>query len=71
MAIFEKTKLTDDKKDPAGRYPDLARFIRSIQRIEGKPDCFARTAADCNNPDCQWHSYCQEELKKKGERHGY
>ncbi|MCD4721190.1 MAG: hypothetical protein K8S13_15225 [Desulfobacula sp.] len=60
--------MTDDKKDPINGYPDLTQFIRSIQRIEGKPDCFARTATDCDNPACQWHSYCVKELKKKKEK---
>ena len=61
--------MTDNKKDPASGYPDLTQFIRSIQRIEGKSDCFARTSTDCDNPDCQWHSYCLKELKKnKGEK---
>ncbi|MCK5164308.1 MAG: hypothetical protein KAQ72_11345 [Desulfobacula sp.] len=62
--------MTDAKKYPAGGYPDLTQFIRSIQRIEGKPDCFGRTATYCDNPDCQWRSYCFKELKtkdKKGE----
>lgn len=61
-------KKSDDKKDPASGYPDLTQVIRSIQRIEGSVDCFARTANDCDSPDCQWHVYCSKELKKiKGE----
>ena len=59
-----KTKVADYKKDLTSGYPDLTQIIRSIQRIEGKPDCFARTAADCDSPDCQWYSYCLKELKK-------
>ena len=53
------------KKDPIRRYPDLSQLIRSIQRIEGKLDCFARTAVGCDNPGCQWYIYCSKELKKK------
>ena len=61
--------MTDDKKGPAGGYPDLIQFIRSIQRIEGKPDCFARSSVDCDIPDCQWQSYCLKELKRiKGKK---
>lgn len=59
-----KTKKNDDKKDPASGYPDLTQFIRSMQRIEGGLDCFAKTAKDCDSPDCQWHIYHLKELKK-------
>ncbi|SDT86672.1 hypothetical protein [Desulfobacula phenolica] len=61
--------MVNDKKNPDRGYPDLTKFIRSIQRVEGKPDCFARSAFDCNITDCQWQSYCLEELKKiKGKK---
>lgn len=56
--------MADNKKDSTSGHLDLIQFIRSIQRIEGKSDCFARTAKDCDSPDCQWYSYCLNELKK-------
>lgn len=40
--VTRKPKMTDDKKAITRGHPDLTQFIRSIQRIEGKPDCFAR-----------------------------
>ncbi len=52
------------------KHPDLTHFVRSIQLIEGKLDCFARTTMYCESLDCQWHSYCIKELKKiKGRNH--
>ncbi len=42
---------------------DLTLFIRSIQRLEGYPDCF-RTANDyCDRMDCVWRVYCLEKLQ--------
>jgi hypothetical protein len=63
-----KTKMADYKKDLTSGYPDLTKLIRSIQRIKGKSDCFARTATDCDSPDCQWYCYCLNELKKIKEK---
>ncbi len=56
--------MVEDKKKIITGYPDLTQFVRSIQRIEGNPDCFARTTIDCDSLDCQWYSYCFKELKK-------
>jgi hypothetical protein len=40
--------------------PDLTHFIRSMQRLEGNPDCFRRTNQDCDRGDCVWRAYCLE-----------
>jgi len=44
--------------------PDLAHLIRSVQRLEGNPDCFGSSWETCNQPDCPWREYCQEEAKR-------
>jgi hypothetical protein len=49
-----ENKSTDD-------FPDLKRFIRSIQYIEGKQECFGEANGYCDREDCLWREYC---LKK-------
>jgi nucleotide-binding universal stress UspA family protein len=62
-----------DTKGPGskGKMPDLAHFIRSMQRIEGKRDCFGKANGQCNQTDCCWSSYClqgpEPSEKKKSE----
>ena len=46
-------------------FPDLAHFIRSIQRIEGNPDCFGTAASGCDHLDCRWREYCLKEAQKE------
>jgi hypothetical protein len=41
--------------------PDLTHLIRSIQRVEGNPDCFGKADRECDRRDCSWREYC---LKK-------
>jgi hypothetical protein len=41
--------------------PDLTHFIRSLQRIEGNPDCFNTAKGDCDRTDCVWRTYCLED----------
>ena len=48
------------KKD----FSDLTALIRSIQRVEGNPDCFGKPPGDCDELDCEWRKYCLEEFKK-------
>ena len=43
---------------------DLARLIRSIQRLEGNPDCFGTALDSCEQALCEWREYC---LKPHGE----
>jgi hypothetical protein len=37
--------------------PDLVHLIRSIQRLEGQPDCFGQAVSDCHRI-CPWREYC-------------
>ena len=37
---------------------DLARLIRSLQRLEGKPECFGTGQPTCEGPCCAWREYC-------------
>jgi hypothetical protein len=37
---------------------DLARLIRSLQRLEGHPDCFGTGEQDCEQAECAWREYC-------------
>jgi hypothetical protein len=43
-------------------FPDLTRLIRSIQNIEGNPDCFGRADGNCDRKDCLWREYCLKEI---------
>lgn len=52
------------EKGAGSQTVDLCRLIRSIQRIEGNPDCFGRSNGSCDRTDCCWRSYC---LKISGE----
>jgi hypothetical protein len=40
---------------------DLTELIRSIQRSEGKPDCFRRSSGTCDLEACAWRSLCLEQ----------
>jgi|OpeIllAssembly_1097287.scaffolds.fasta_scaffold11807_3 hypothetical protein len=42
---------------------DLARLIRSLQRLEGHPDCFGTAEQLCERSECAWREYC---LKPEG-----
>lgn len=46
------------------KFTHLARFIRSIQRIEGHADCFGKVVRDCRQWDCVWRAYCLMETRK-------
>jgi hypothetical protein len=39
---------------------DLINLIRSIQRLEGNPDCFCTANGHCDRLDCVWRVYCLE-----------
>ncbi len=41
-------------------FVDITNLVRSVQRAEGKPDCFRKQDVDCDNPDCAWRKYCLE-----------
>ena len=50
--------------DLSDNLADLTHLIRSIQRIEGNPDCFGTADGDCDRLDCSWHEYCLKETPK-------
>ncbi|MFH2218957.1 MAG: hypothetical protein ABII68_04780 [Pseudomonadota bacterium] len=43
---------------PNNRLPDVTHLIRSVQRIEGNPDCFGKEKDGCDRVDCAWREYC-------------
>jgi hypothetical protein len=43
------------------QFPDLKHLIRSIQLIEGNPDCFGKSNGICERQDCIWLEYCLKE----------
>lgn len=54
----------DGKNTPGDHLPNLTHLIRSIQRIDGEPDCFATAIGDCNRPDCAWHNLCEKRTRQ-------
>jgi hypothetical protein len=50
---FKKGK----NKSKSAAVPDVPHLIRSIQRLEGHPDCFGKTVSDCSRT-CPWRAYC-------------
>lgn len=50
-------------KDANGYMLDIKRLIRSIQRLEGNPDCFGTAAGACDRTDCLWREYCLKETQ--------
>ncbi|MEW6673964.1 MAG: SAP domain-containing protein [Thermodesulfobacteriota bacterium] len=48
---------TEDSAPVDSRF-DLAHLIRSVQRIEGNPDCFGKAHGHCDQANCCWRVYC-------------
>ena len=44
--------------------PDITHLIRSVQRIEGNPDCFGKADGNCDRLDCAWREYCLKEAQQ-------
>ncbi|RZB38524.1 MAG: hypothetical protein SRB2_00272 [Desulfobacteraceae bacterium Eth-SRB2] len=44
--------------------PDITHLIRSVQRMEGNPDCFGKADGNCDRLDCAWREYCLKEEQK-------
>jgi len=49
---------------PEEKLPDLKHLIKSIQRIEGNPDCFGTIGEACDRLDCAWYTFCCKETQK-------
>ena len=47
-------KASSLKKD----FLDRTALIRSIQRVQGNPDCYRRGQVDCDQLDCSWRKHC-------------
>jgi hypothetical protein len=46
--------------------PDIIRLIRSVQGMEGNPECFATAVDGCDRLECLWREYCfKESVKNK------
>jgi hypothetical protein len=39
---------------------DVTALIRSLQRAEGKIDCFRNGVSDCAHRECPWRQYCMD-----------
>jgi len=46
------------RKGKKREFVDMTLLIRSIQRLEGNPDCFRRAENHCDRLDCAWRVYC-------------
>ena len=54
--------ITDKKGSRLQDNPvDLRHLIRSVQRLEGNPDCFQTAKEHCDQKGCVWRVYCLEE----------
>jgi len=51
------SKRLEERKN----FLNLTQLIRSIQRVEGNPDCFRRSGEWCENLGCSWREYCLED----------
>ena len=47
-------------------FQDLTDLIRSLQRREGKEDCFNRDIDHCEDVDCTWRVLCLEREVDRG-----
>ena len=45
-------------------FRDIPRLVRSIQRIEGEPDCFGTPKKTCDPSSCRWYGLCLKSSKK-------
>jgi len=40
---------------------NLTAFIRSLQRLQGTPDCFKSVQGVCDQKGCKWREHCLDE----------
>ncbi len=45
-------------------YVDIVKLVRSIQRAEGKIDCYRRGQQRCSDLTCVWRTHCLQARKK-------
>ena len=53
----------------SGNFPDITHLIRSVQRIEGNPDCFGKSDGNCDRLDCAWRELCLKNSQKVSHGH--
>ena len=59
--IGENTdKPVSDKNTRRKIMVDITALIRSVQRVEGNPDCFKKRKDTCRELHCEWRAYCLE-----------
>ena len=46
------------ESDSRENLPDITHLIRSVQLIEGNPDCFGKSDGNCDRLDCAWRELC-------------
>jgi hypothetical protein len=57
---FPYHRLAREKFVMRNDFFDLTNLIRSLQRVEGNPDCFGRAQDRCDRLACAWRQYCLE-----------
>ena len=64
--IPEKIEKADKMYiDSNNNLPDLTHLIRSVQRIEGNPDCFGKAdGGECDRLECFWRETCLKYVKR-------
>ena len=62
---LQKNTLSSGKNTPDKKrnYLDIRALVRSLQRAEGREDCFLAGRMDCDETDCRWRNYCLENLE--------
>ena len=61
---LQKNPMASEKKttDTPKNYLDVKVLVRSLQRAEGREDCFLSGRTDCDEIDCRWRKHCLENL---------
>ena len=62
---LKENTLASGKNTPDTKrnYLDIKALVRSLQRAEGREDCFLAGRMDCDETDCRWRNYCLENLE--------
>jgi hypothetical protein len=50
--------VIEDAVNSKANFVDLVKLIRSLQRVEGNPDCYRSSLKSCNRTDCAWRDHC-------------
>jgi hypothetical protein len=57
---IDPSRILNQKEDSLQNrnFLDVTALIRSLQRSEGKIDCFRMGMTDCTHKECPWREYC-------------